>query len=205
MRYRAVLFDLLTALIDSWSLWDAVAGSPDHGRRWRAAYLRRTYACGTYRPYETLVREAAGEVALPPACARRLAARCHELAPWPEAPRVLAALGRDRKLGIVTNCSRALGMRAACALGVLFATVVTAEQAGAYKPDPRTYRQAIAALGLAPAEILFVAGSGYDLVGTAAVGLPTVWHNRVGLAPPDGAPAPLATWTSLEPLPAFVG
>src|SRR5262249_51607284 len=56
---RAVLFDLLTALIDSWSLWDAVAGSQEAGRAWRAEYLRLTYGCGAYVPYEHLVRAAA--------------------------------------------------------------------------------------------------------------------------------------------------
>src|SRR5437868_274238 len=34
---KAILFDLLTALLDSWTLWDAVAGKPADGRRWRAA------------------------------------------------------------------------------------------------------------------------------------------------------------------------
>ncbi len=204
MAYQAVLFDLLTALIDSWTLWDSVAGSPELGRRWRAAYLTRTYGCGDYRPYETLVAEAAADVALPAERASALAARWHELRPWPEAPRVLGVAGRGRRLGVVTNCSTALGMPAAHALGVALATVVTAEDAGAYKPDPRPYRRAIAALGLAPHEVLFVAGSGYDLFGTAAVGLPTVWHNRVGLAAPAGAPAPLAVWRSLEPLPDFL-
>src|SRR5262245_6489395 len=56
---EAVLFDLLTALLDSWSLWNAAAGSPAAGRAWRGEYLRLTYGCGDYRPYETLVREAA--------------------------------------------------------------------------------------------------------------------------------------------------
>jgi len=28
-RYDAVLFDLLTTLLDSWTLWNAVAGSAD--------------------------------------------------------------------------------------------------------------------------------------------------------------------------------
>jgi hypothetical protein len=28
-RYDAILFDLLIALIDSWSLWNRVAGSED--------------------------------------------------------------------------------------------------------------------------------------------------------------------------------
>lgn len=32
---RAVLFDLLTGLINSWTLWDDVAGSQEDGRRWR--------------------------------------------------------------------------------------------------------------------------------------------------------------------------
>jgi 2-haloacid dehalogenase len=49
-RYDAVLFDLLTALLDSWTLWSAVAGGETSGLRWRAAYLRRTYGTGAYRP-----------------------------------------------------------------------------------------------------------------------------------------------------------
>jgi 2-haloalkanoic acid dehalogenase type II len=204
MIYRAVLFDLLTAVIDSWRLWDDVAGGSEVGRRWRAAYLRRTYGCGDYRAYETLVAEAADEVGLPAARAASLAARWAELRPWPEAPAVLQAIAQRCPIGVVTNCSIARGTQTAQVLGVTLATIVTAEQAGAYKPDPRPYRHAIAALGLAPAQILFVAGSGYDLIGTAAVGLPTVWHNRIGLAPPPGAPAPLACWTSLDPLPAFL-
>ena len=59
MKYDAVIFDLLTALIDSWSLWNDVAGSPGEGMKWRRRYLEITYGCGPYRPYETLVREAA--------------------------------------------------------------------------------------------------------------------------------------------------
>jgi 2-haloacid dehalogenase len=159
MKYKAVLFDLLTALVDSWTLWGAVAGSPAHSRRWRAAYLRLTYACGDYRPYEALIAEAATEVGLAEECAVALAARWGELQPWPEAPHVLAAIGCGRALGVVTNCSATLGARAADCVGVPFATVITAEAAGAYKPDPRPYRRAIDALGLTAEEVLFVAGS----------------------------------------------
>jgi hypothetical protein len=57
--YDAVVFDLLTALLDSWTLWNEVAGSAENGLRWRKRYLEITYGCGAYRPYETLVREAA--------------------------------------------------------------------------------------------------------------------------------------------------
>jgi hypothetical protein len=33
-RYAAVLFDLLTGLLDSWTVWNRVAGSEEAGRRW---------------------------------------------------------------------------------------------------------------------------------------------------------------------------
>ena len=51
MKYDAVVFDLLTALLDSWTLWNAVAGSEEAGMRWRRRYLEITYGCGSYRPY----------------------------------------------------------------------------------------------------------------------------------------------------------
>jgi len=103
-----------------------------------------------------------------------------------------------------TNCSEALARRAVAATGIDFKVVVSAERAGWYKPDARTYRLALDELGLEARRCLFVAGSAYDLTGTAALGLPTFWHDRVGMAPPPGAPAPLAHHRSLEPLLALV-
>lgn len=200
-RFRAVLFDLLTGLIDSWTLWTDVAGNEADGRRWRAAYLRRTYRTGAYRPYETLVAEAAAETGLPLMMAARLAARYGELEPWPEACGVLGALRREGlALGIVTNCSETLGAEAAVCTGVAFDVVVTAERAGFYKPDPQPYRMALDELGVAADACLFVAGSAYDLFGTHRVGLPTYWHNRLGVPAPPDTPEPIAQHRSLHPL-----
>jgi len=204
-RYDAVIFDLLTALLDSWSLWNEVAGDAETGRRWRAEYLRITYACGRYQPYEQLVADAAHAVGLPPDCAARLAGSYGDIAPWPEAIGVLDELcAADLMLAVVTNCSEALGRVAVRRLGTPFHVVVTAERAGCYKPDPRPYQLALHELGLEPRQCLFVAGSAYDLYGTARVGLPTWWHNRIGMAAPDAAPAPLAQHQSLTPLIAHV-
>jgi len=204
-RYDAVLFDLLTALLDSWSLWNAVAGSEDAGRRWRAEYLRITYGTGRYRAYEDLVGEAAEAVGLRRGVADLLAARYGEIAPWPEAQAVLGSLHRlGIPLGVVTNCSEALGRVAADRVGVAFSVVVTAERAGDYKPDPAPYELALQEIGVAPERCLFVAGSAYDLFGTARVGLPTWWHDRVGMALPPGAPPPLARHATLTPLVADV-
>ena len=187
---RAVLFDLLTALLDSWTVWNATAGSERAGRAWRAEYLRRTYGCGAYRPYETLVREAAAATGLPEKVADALEARCLDLPVWSGAQAALDALSGRAKLAVVTNCSQRLGRLAAARLATNWDCIVTAEEAGHYKPDPRPYRLALAQLGVAPHDAAFVAGSAFDLVGTAAVGLRTYWHNRVGLTRPDNVPPP---------------
>jgi 2-haloacid dehalogenase len=202
-RYAAVLFDLLTGLLDSWSLWDAVAADEETGRRWRTAYLRRAYAVGGYRPYQELVAEAAREQDLDPALADRLIIRWDELAPWPEAVAVLTELAGSVPIGVVTNCSDELGRRAAERVGVPFAVVVTAERAGAYKPRPEPYRYALRELAVDPGATLFVAGSPNDLVGAGAVGMPVWWHNRIHLDR-GAAPPPVAEHDTLEPLPAAV-
>ncbi len=204
-RYDAVLFDLLTGLLDSWTLWDWVAGSSQLGLRWRKRYLEISYAIGAYRPYELLVRQAAEQEGLPVACAAQLEARWDELMPWPEANSVLKRLrAYGLRLGVVTNCSEALGRRACECLSGPFETIVTAERAGYYKPHERPYRLALEELGIAAERTLFVAGSMFDLVGTARVGLPAFWHNRIGLTPPFGHPAALMEARTLEALPGFV-
>ena len=134
MRYDAVIFDLLTALIDSWTLWNDVAGSADAGLRWRRRYLEITYGCGPYRAYETLVCEAARDVGLPESLGKVLEQRWGELKPWPEAQRVLARI--PVPLAVATNCSVRLGRQAADGVGAPFKVVVTAESAGFYKPRP---------------------------------------------------------------------
>ena len=204
-RYDAVLFDLLTALLDSWSLWNAVAGGDEMGMRWRRAYLARTYTTGTYRPYETLVAEAAAETGLSPRLADDLAARYAELRPWPGVAEELATLAAAGiKLGVATNCSEALGRIAASRIGIAFDAVVAAERAGFYKPDPAPYRLAIAELGVTPERCLFVAGSAYDLVGAPQVGLDIWWHDRIGMAKPPEAPEPLRHTSDLTGLSGFV-
>jgi 2-haloalkanoic acid dehalogenase type II len=195
----AVAFDLLTALIDSWTLWEAVARNPEQGRAWRRASLGLITAAGAYIPYEQMVQRAATEVGLPDERADELLARWTELRPWPEVPDVLARL-RRRRLAIVTNCSQRLAEIAAELTGGRFELVMSAEQAGAYKPDARAYRAALDALGLPAERVLFVAGSAHDVPGAAAVGMPVYWSNRQALPVPDGS-APLVDALDLSQLP----
>ncbi|MFD1722300.1 HAD-IA family hydrolase [Amnibacterium endophyticum] len=198
--YDAVLLDLLTGVLDSWTLWSSVAGDEGAGTGWRRRYLELTYGQGDYAPYELLVARAAEDVGLPRSLADDLLARWAELTPWPEAPAVLGAIARELPIGVVTNCSAALGAAAAAQVPVAFATVVTAERAGAYKPRPAAYLLALAELGLPADRVLFVAGSAFDLPGATGAGMDVWWHNRAGMTAPAGAPAPIGEARSLEPL-----
>lgn len=202
---EAVVFDLLTALLDSWSLWNRAAGSEADGLRWRRAYLELTYGCGVYRPYEDLVREAAAQAGVTASAADALTAQWNTLQPWPEGPRVLDDLAdRGIRLGVVTNCSTALGRQAADRVGVPFAVVVTSEETGYYKPRPEPYRAALDRLGSDPARTLFVAGSPADIPGAASVGMPVFWHNRAGLPFVADTARPLLIADTLDPLEGLV-
>lgn len=204
LEVEAILFDLLTALLDSWTLWNRAAGSAAEGRRWRQRYLEITYAAGHYRPYDALVHESAQSAGLPASVADTLLATWDALAPWPEVPAVLSTLHPRVRLGVVTNCSNALAARAVARLGAPVDVVVAAERAGAYKPDRRPYEMALAELGLPAARVLFVAGSPYDIPGAGGVGMPVLWHNRLQLTRPDGVGLPWAEIATLDALPGLV-
>jgi len=186
MRYAAVGFDLLTALLDSWSLFANVAGGREIGMRWHAASqsLLRGKA---YRPFEDIVHEAAGNVGIEATKADELLRRWGECVPWPDVPDVLSHLNSYTRF-IVTNCSERLGALAAARAGK-FDLVMTAERAGAYKPDPRPYRAALDALTLHRKRVLFVAGSAHDVGGASRAGMDVYWANRGRVpAPSDATP-----------------
>jgi 2-haloacid dehalogenase len=205
LLYRAVIFDLLTALLDSWTLWNEVAGSDEDGLRWRRAYLRLTYECGGYQPYETLVATAAHEAGLSPDLADQLVASWAGLKPWDDVADVLAGLRQKNiKLGVATNCSSRLTQIAVSAVGGEFAAVSCAEEVGFYKPRPEPYLSVLAKLGIDPGQTLFVAGSAADVPGATRVGMPVFWHNRAGLALTHEAARPIAVSDKLKPLLDFV-
>jgi len=186
MHYDAVGFDLLTALLDSWSLYADVAGGRDLGMRWHAA-SQSLLRGKPYRPFEDIVREAGSTVGIQRTTADELLRRWRESRPWPDVPAVLARLGPYTRF-IVTNCSERLGAMAAARAGT-FDLVMTAERAGAYKPDPRPYRAALDALTLHRKRVLFVAGSPHDVGGATRAGMDVYWANRGRVPAPTDATA----------------
>jgi 2-haloalkanoic acid dehalogenase type II len=186
VRYRAIGFDLLTALLNTWALWSDVAGSNALGMRWHAA-SQELLRGRDYTPFSDNVRDAARVAGIAAAKSAELLSRWGEFGPWPDVPAALARL-EGRTMFIVTNCSKELGHRAARRAGS-FDLVITAEEAGAYKPDPRPYRAALEALSLDPREVLFVAGSAHDVGGATRVGMDVYWANRGGVVAPTDASA----------------
>ncbi|MDT8345829.1 MAG: HAD-IA family hydrolase, partial [Thermohalobaculum sp.] len=102
---------------------------------------------------------------------------------WPafqDSATALRALKRRYRLVILSNVHRAGIAASIDRLGVAFDAVYTAEDIGAYKPDPRTFRHLLDRLaadhGVAPGRILHVAQSlRHDHVPAGAAGLARAW------------------------------
>ncbi len=148
------------------------------------------------------MRLAAHNTMMDPDAVNRLDAAWLSIPVWSGARELLQSLAPHCKLAVVTNCSVTLGKQAANRLNIAWDAIITSEEAGYYKPDPRPYQMALDRLGVKASDAAFIAGSGYDLFGTEKVGLRTFWHNRVGLTRPEGAPLPeVESQTFIEAMP----
>ena len=98
---------------------------------------------------------------------------------FPEAAGALAALKSRFKLAVISNVDDDLFAGTAKVLGVGFDVVVTAEQAGSYKPDLRNFNLASDRMSVDKERWLHVAESLYHDIGPAnRLGVKSVWINR---------------------------
>jgi 2-haloacid dehalogenase len=159
---------------------------------------------GPYRPYREVLGEVlaamvahfGGEVT-----AEERAVFGGSVADWPafsDSAAALAKLHERFKLGVITNCDDDLFAASERRLGIQFDTVVTAQQAKRYKPNPRGFELMFERVGLPPARILHVAQSLFhDHVPAKRLGLSTVWVDRRGDQPGSGATPPAAATPDL--------
>ena len=86
-----------------------------------------------------------------------------------------------RRLAIFSNGSPAMLKRlvAHAGIGALIETVISADEIGVYKPDPRGYAHVEKRLGLAREDILFVSSNGFDIAGAKAHGFPVARIERL--------------------------
>jgi 2-haloacid dehalogenase len=99
--------------------------------------------------------------------------------PFPDTVAALRALKERYKLAIISNVDDGLFALTACHLEVEFDWIITAEQAGTYKPSSNNFEVALERIGVAPDKLLHAAESLFhDIVPAKELGLSTVWVNR---------------------------
>jgi 2-haloacid dehalogenase len=105
--------------------------------------------------------------------------------PFPDTRDAILELRKLVKVVLITNTDNAIIAETERTIGVKFDEIITAEQAGAYKPSHKGFLLARERLGLDVSEI-WHAGFGfkYDIVPAKKLGYTTVWVNRQGLGRP---------------------
>ena len=116
---------------------------------------------------------------------------------FPDSAEALQRLSQRYRLIILSNVDRTSFAGSNERLGVDFTSILTAQDIGSYKPDPRNFAALdaeVARLGVPRERHLHVAQSLFhDHVPAKAAGLPTVWINRRHANPGRGAtPTPTA-------------
>jgi len=110
---------------------------------------------------------------------RSLVAGIEALKPFPD---VVAALERLRgaglKLAILSNGDRDMLEAAGPHIGFGFDHVISAEDAGYFKPHWKTYARAEEVIGAARSSCLFVANHAFDCIGAKAYGMRTAFIDR---------------------------
>jgi 2-haloacid dehalogenase len=97
----------------------------------------------------------------------------HRLDAWPEVPAALERLKTKFRIAPVSNGNISLMVDLARRNDLPWDAILGAEIAGDYKPKPKVYLAACAALDLEPRQCMMVAAHSNDLAAAAACGLRT--------------------------------
>jgi 2-haloacid dehalogenase len=212
---RAVLFDAYGTLFDVYSVAElAEQLFPGAGDRlaqvWRDKqidYTRLRTLGGRYKPFWDITRDglryAARRLQLPldDAAEERLMDQYRRLGAFAESREVLLALkARGIRCGILSNGDPAMldaAVRSAQMLGLLD-PVLSVDAVRRFKTDPAAYALGPQALGLPPADILFVSSNCWDAIGATWHGYASLWVNRAGLPLEELDTQPTRTAASLH-------
>lgn len=196
---QAYVFDAYGTLLDVHGAMRRHAAllPPDWERisaEWRGKQLEYTWVRSLtgpahHRDFLQLTQEALGWVCdrhgiTDPAVRAALLDSYRRLPAYPEVPGVLDALrGRGVRTAILSNGEPSMLDNAVQAAGIasLLDAVISVEEVGVFKPDPRVYALASRRLGVNPGEMMFVSSNAWDAQAAAAAGFQVAWCNRAGL------------------------
>lgn len=164
---------------------------------WRTKHLEYTWIHALTGRHTTFWRLAersldyaiAAVGGVPAGLREKLLAAYRTLPAYPEVPEVLSALNqKGAKLAILTNGDPDLIEEAVSSAGLtgLFDALITVHEAGVFKPDRRVYALVCDRFGVQPSQISFQSSNRWDVAGSKAFGLHSVWINRTGA--PDEYP-----------------
>src|SRR5262249_19455102 len=105
------------------------------------------------------------------------------LDPFPEVADVLTRLkSAGMRTAILSNGTPAMRRAAVESAGLeaLLDAVLSVEEVGVYKPDPKVYQLAVDRLAVPAAAISFQSSNGWDAYAASAFGMKVVWCNRYG-------------------------
>ena len=138
-----------------------------------------------YRMYREVLaevmRDFAGEfrVEVSDEEARGLADSIRDWEPFPDAVAALRRLRSRYQLAVLSNIDDDLFALTAPKLGVELDALVTAQQAGSYKPSLRNFESLLNRLQMDKSKLLHVGESLYhDVAPARSLGIATVWVNR---------------------------
>jgi 2-haloacid dehalogenase len=169
---------------------------------WRTKQIQYTWlrnSMGDYAPFWQVTGEALDHClaahGIADASVRdRLMNAYLALDPFPE---VTTTLDRIRRAGvrcaILSNGNPGMldPMVEASGLADRFEAVLSVDDAGVFKVDPKTYGLVEARCGVKPGKVCFLSSNCWDAHGAARFGFNVVWVNRAG-APDDNLPGKLA-------------
>lgn len=196
-------------------------GSDKLSEIWRTKQLEYSWLhslMGHTVPFIEVTRQAlefafaASNLPLDAALAGELMAAYERLPAYPDVADILTTLSdAGCQTAILTNGGKPMigAAMAHSGLDRLIDTVLSAEDAGIFKPHPSVYqtvldRFSLAPESLAPEDVCFVSANGWDVAGAGTFGFRCIWLNRFGRVPETIGPKPEAVIDSLALLPDIV-
>ena len=121
---------------------------------------------------------------------------------FPDAPEALSAIGRDRRIAVLSNADDAYLDPVVARIPADFAAIISSEGGKCYKPDARLFQMAMTQLKVAPSECVYVGDKQFeDVKGARGAGMSVVWINRRGDPMNPDLPRPDAEIRDLLELP----
>jgi len=138
--------------------------------------------------YREVLTEALRRLGVPDGEETALADSLPDWQPFPEVPQALEeARGRGWSLAILSNTDRDYIEASMRRLGGGFELAIVASEIGSYKPAQHHWTAFADAIGRLP-DAHVAQSHFHDVVPATALGIPTLWINRLGESP--GPPAP---------------